>query len=330
MSGSGLPQAQASPDVERALTMLRRFETEDELLPVEAEKLVADILRACGHTVIEQGFADSGQGVDCFFDADVDGRRQRIAVEVKFLRYPAREQSVEQAFNLHRSGHFDRAMVIARSGFSPAAIRLAETTALGQIDLFAPSDLRNWIAQFRQTREKEPRGAAIIRRAMEDLAKLIAEDPSELPQTEWRDLERVLGAALRGLGFEVHVTRPGKDGGFDLEVRDTQAPDGAIYLVEVKHWTDQKPGSAHLRKLVRVRAAKNATAALLLSTSGFTSTIYSGIAEFTAPVRLADGAKVISICRAYYRLSSGLFLEAHDLHSTLFADTSALGEHLKT
>ena len=60
MKESGPPQPEAKPDVEHALAMLRRFEQEEELLPVEAEKLVANILGACGHTVIEQGFIDSG------------------------------------------------------------------------------------------------------------------------------------------------------------------------------------------------------------------------------------------------------------------------------
>jgi len=207
--------------------------------------------------------------------------------------------------------------------FSRPHYRISNREAFGTV-----SDLRNWISQYEQTREKEPRGAAIIRHAMLELAKLVADDPSELPHIEWRDLERMLGAALGGLGFEVCVTRPGKDGGFDLEVRDSKAADGATYLVEVKHWTDQKPGAKHLTKLVRVRAARKATAALLLSTSGFTSTVFSGIAELEAPVRLADGGKVISICRAYCRLSSGLFLEARDLHAMLFADTAALGPHL--
>jgi hypothetical protein len=81
-----------------ASALIDRFERESTLLPAEAEKLVSEILRACGHKVTDQGFVSGNQRVDCFFEADIDGRRQRIAVEVKFTKAPlGLSQSVEQA-----------------------------------------------------------------------------------------------------------------------------------------------------------------------------------------------------------------------------------------
>jgi hypothetical protein len=63
------------------------------------------------------------------------------------------------------------------------------------------------------------------------------------------------------------LTRPGKDGGFDLELSSTEGGQKRVYLVEVKHWTDQKPGPAHLKKIISVTASKRADGGLLLSTS---------------------------------------------------------------
>jgi hypothetical protein len=55
--------------------------------------------------------------------------------------------------------------------------------------------------------------------------------------------------------------------------------------------------------------------------------IYSGIAEFSAPVRLAEGAKVVALCRTYYRLRSSLWLEDVNLRETLLSGTRAIGEY---
>jgi hypothetical protein len=309
-----------------ASALIDRFERESTLLPAEAEKMVSEILRACGHKVTDQGFVGGDQRVDCFFEADIDGRRQRIAVEVKFTKAPlGLSQSVEQAFRLKERGFFDRAMVISRAGFSPLAIIQAETRGLGQIDLFTPSDLRSWLSKQRQPRETDQQSCMlIIRQAMQKLAHRLALHPEELMTVEWRDLERLLCEAFEGIGFETSLTRSGKDGGFDLELTTYDAGKRRSYLVEVKHWTDQKPGAGHLKKLIKVAVQQNAAGGLLLSTSGFTKTVYRGVMEISAPIRLGDGKKVLSLCRVYYRLGSELWLPARDLQETLFSDTQAI------
>ncbi len=161
---------------------------------------------------------------------------------------------------------------------------------------------------------------------MQQLARAVAERPEVLAKIEWRELEKVLREVFEGIGFGTKLTRPGKDGGFDLELSTAEGGQKRLYLVEVKHWAEQKPGPAHLRKFISVTASRQATGGLLLSTSGFSGTVYSGIAEFSAPVRLAERGKVVALCRAYYRLRSALWLEDVSLHQTLFSGTRALGE----
>jgi hypothetical protein len=96
----------------------------------------------------------------------------------------------------------------------------ADTIGLGQIDLFSPEDLRNWLSKQTEPEIAEDAHATpeqIIRHAMRDLALAIAKQPDRLKDIEWRDLERVLREAFEGLGFDTELTRSGKDGGFDLE-----------------------------------------------------------------------------------------------------------------
>lgn len=308
-------------DWDRASALLERFERDERTCPADAEKLIAEVFRACGHEVTDTGFAASGHGVDMFLETKFDGEPQRISVEIKYSRGPAREASIRQVLAFREHTHIQRAMIVSRSGFTAGALRLANENGVGVIDLLSPDDLRNWLVKHAPQSKPDRSAEIIVRGAMKALAKLIAEHPDQLATLEWRDLERVLREVFEGLGFDTKLTRSGKDGGFDLELAMLKDAAKTVYLVEVKHWTHQKPGPTHLKKLVEVTASKQAAAGLLLSTSGFATTLYKGFAKLSAPVRLGDGSKVVSLCQVYYRLDSALWVEASDLEEALFEGT---------
>lgn len=305
----------------KALGSLMRFEAAPTMRGDEAYELVRSILRACGHEILEKGFVENHDGgVDCYFITPMDGRTQRIGVEVKYSEAQVDEEAVRRALLISQRATFDRTWVIARSGFSAPAQRLAESHAPGVLDLLGPGELRSWITGKIIGEPSETGSVGIIREAMRALALRVATFPDELRSLEWRDLERVLREVFEKIGFDTHLTRPGKDGGFDLEL-SAQTGDGSkTYLVEVKHWATQKPGATHLTKLVRISIEREVEGALLLSTSGFTRTIHAGLLEIGPPVRLGAGDKMIGLCRTYSRLSTGYWLE-ESLPNTLFADT---------
>ena len=314
--------------LQQALAALDRFEKGQFSRPSDAERLLVQVFEACGHPVTEKGFMESPAArneVDCFIRTKIAGKLQNIAVEVKGGTRPAGVEAVSQAFNLKANGPFDRAMIVSRLGFSPGAVRHANTVGLGQIDLFGPGDLRNWLWKQVEPEDVEASYQRIVRYAMRQLAQLIAEHPEVLSSIEWRELEKVLREAFEEIGFDTKLTRPSKDGGFDLELTTTESGQRQTYLVEVKHWTEQKPGPSHLRKFVDVTALRQATAGLLLSTSGFTRTMYGGIFEFLTPVHLGEGDKVVSLCKIYYRLRSALWIEDTSLQDTLLSGTRAIG-----
>lgn len=313
--------------IQRALALLDRFEAGGLAAPAEAERLVVEIFEACSLTVAEKGFVESDKGVDCFVRTNVDGKLRTVGVDVKGGKQPADVTAVAQAFHLRASQAFDRVMVISRSGFSTEALQRAEEVGLGQIDLFDLPDLRNWLWKQVEPENVEKAYDQIVRAAMRNLARLIAADPEALASLEWRELEKVLRETFEGIGFDTKLTRPGKDGGFDLELATTENGQKRIYLVEVKHWTDKKPGPSHLKKFVKITASKRAAGGLLLSTSGFAGTICSGILECSAPVRLGERDKVVALCRTYYRLQSALWTEENDLQKTLFSGTRVIGEY---
>ena len=111
-----------SPSTEKmneALRLLEEFEISGASLPKDAEKLIANIFRACGLIVTETGFVGSDEGVDCYFRTNLGGKPQVIGVEVRANKKPVPTDVVERAFNLKAAGHFDRVMVVASGGFMP-------------------------------------------------------------------------------------------------------------------------------------------------------------------------------------------------------------------
>nr|WP_312163580.1 restriction endonuclease [Phenylobacterium sp.] len=165
-------------DWKRASEMLDRFERDEKLYPADAEKLVAEVFRACGHPVADSGFVESDRGVDMFLETKVDGAPHRISVEVKYSRGPAGEASVRQLLAFREQTPIDRAMIVSRSGFTSGALRLAADSGVGLIDLLSPGDLRNWLQKHAPQAQPDKSAEIIIRGAMKALAKLIAEIPS--------------------------------------------------------------------------------------------------------------------------------------------------------
>jgi hypothetical protein len=312
--------------ISRALELIDLFEQSHAMLEKEATELVGQVFNACGQSVKESGFIAKDGGVDCHFELDVNGRTQRLGVELKLNARPADVPSIDQAFALARQDVFDRIVVISKTGFTERAIQRAREHGLNGVDLFGIPELRNWVESQTRDHNSAPKTIGAIRSWMLELARIIATDPKELFAQEWRDMERIIGASLEAIGFEVLVTRPAKDGGFDVEVRfENDVGENELYLIEVKHWTNSKPGTKHLTKLIEVTANRKATGGFLLSTNGFTSNVYQGVTEIFPPVNLGTGQKLVAICQAYERIHSGLWTSGDNLKDILFDLTVPVG-----
>ena len=72
-----------------------------------------------------------------------------------------------------------------------------------------------------QLRRQGSAYATLVREMMESLAVKIAEGRIALEELEWREVERLVGTVLQGLGFKCLVTPSARDKGRDLLVCDT-------------------------------------------------------------------------------------------------------------
>lgn len=161
--------------------------------------------------------------------------------------------------------------------------------------------------------------AAIVRSFSRALALALARAPGALADMEWRDLERALAEVCEGLGFRTTLTRPAKDGGFDLEVE----ADGARYLIEVKHWSAPAlVGAEVVSQFAEVVVSQAAAKGLLLSSSGFRPAVLAERLEITpSSVALGDGRKIIGLCQRYARRSALVWWPETDLAEILFEET---------
>ena len=165
----------------------------------------------------------------------------------------------------------------------------------------------------------------IVRTAMRSIAIAVAENPACLRDVEWRDLERVLREVFEQMGFATELTRPGKDGGFDLGLQCTEAGKTKVFLVEIKHWagSGKKPGRNILTSLINVVArAATDTTGLLLSSSGFTADVMKGRTEIEQrKVRLGGQSKIVSLCQNYLQSAADLWTPTTDVADMLLEGT---------
>jgi HJR/Mrr/RecB family endonuclease len=148
-----------------------------------------------------------------------------------------------------------------------------------------------------------PLVSRVIKQATRALLEIVANDPILILEVEHRDVERILASAAEDLGFDVELTRAGKDGGKDLVLQCRDA-DGRTkrYYVEIKHWiSGKKVGPRELQDLLEVVVRDGANGGLFISTSGFNLTArqLASTPEVAELMRLVDQKEMILLIREF-------------------------------
>lgn len=154
---------------------------------------------------------------------------------------------------------------------------------------------------------------AFLRWTSRRIARLIAQQPASIFDVDWRQLETALGAAFEALGFRTTVTRPARDGGYDL-LLDSGSD---TYLLEVKHWRT-RVGKRPVKRFAEI-AAERQLKGMLLSTSGFTkSALRSRVEVSSTPIAFGDKTKIVTICQYYFLNEKGLWFPQSNLRDVFF------------
>ena len=170
---------------------------------------------------------------------------------------------------------------------------------------------------------RRPTLTAVIRILATSLCDLIAKDPTVLRDIEWRDFERMIATALDGIGFDVQLTPPAKDGGKDVIAYCQIHNETKRFYIELKHWTaGDRPGPRHVADFVEVNIQDDTDGGLFLSSSGYTRPVFSRLTEICRErVRIGGHDKIVSLCKHYVRYNHGLWRPEKPLPQILFEQT---------
>jgi HJR/Mrr/RecB family endonuclease len=105
----------------------------------------------------------------------------------------------------------------------------------------------------------------------EELLKFLAANPHKLHTLEPRRFEELIRDIFRDFGYEVLLTPPSRDGGFDIRAIKKDSVGMLLYLIECKRYAPERPvGVDVVRGLYGVTNAEGASCGIVATTSRFT------------------------------------------------------------
>ncbi|MCC6558688.1 MAG: restriction endonuclease [Polyangiaceae bacterium] len=274
----------------------------------------------------------AGRGAEAGFDfmatriATARNAAASIGIELKHYRAgrPAAVEAVRALLGAAMGREHDRVMLISTTGFTKQAkIEVARDLPV-VAELIDLDELKEWIRRATAPQPDDlPRIEDLIRAMSRRFAEIIARDPDQIAQLEWRDVERLVAEVFNGLGFEVTLTPPAKDGGKDVILECMVDGATCTYIVEVKHWkSSTRVGSKAIKTFLEVIARERREGGLFLSTYGYCDNAFSTLSEIERQ-RLRFGAKtkVVGLCTTYTMAASGIWSPPESLVDLLYEGT---------
>lgn len=121
-----------------------------------------------------------------------------------------------------------------------------------------------------------------IRFVNETVIERVLQEPSVLYSVSPRTFEQIVAELLSRQGYDVQLTPPSKDGGFDMYAAKRDGLGEFLFLVECKQYAPEHRVGVHVvRSLHGVLTLERATAAAIVTTSYFTK----GAREFQSKVQ---------------------------------------------
>ena len=185
--------------ISEALAQVEALKARPAPRGVEAEQIVWRILKAAGYAISKPrppGRPDGGWDLE--FSATLDGEIERVGIEVRGGPHVSGQTFYRVAETRERE-RFDRMLLVTTGKLSKLARDRAFEHRGQRIDLLEPDDLAGWLRRHAiASTERGQSVFTLIRNCMRQIARRIAQVPTELQDVEWRDLERLLREVFGG------------------------------------------------------------------------------------------------------------------------------------
>lgn len=249
--------------------------------------------------------------------------RERICISLQNTQENVKEERVHERVSFAFNYPYNRLIMFAPKGFTASCYRFVNVTDPLKVELLTLNDLKSWTSKIEIESDISINDYEnIIKIVNKTFIEKIAEDSNFLLKVEWRELEKMIAEIFEGLAFDVKLTPPSKDGGKDLILEINKKGMGKKYLVEIKHWKSQKLGQKYVKEFLKVICNETHESGLLLSTFGFNSNAFEGLTEFDRKkIKFGNKEKIVSLCKSYLKVKSGIWTPLDDLEHTLFEKT---------
>lgn len=190
------------------------------------------------------------------------------------------------------------------------------------IEIITLNNLETWAKELNGILQNkyENEVFSVISNFTKQLISLIAKNPNNLMNLEWRDLERIIYEIFNEIGFKAILTPASKDGGKDviLECEIDGIPKS--YIIEIKHWrSQQKVGQKAIQEFTKVIINEKRNKGLYLSTYGYTQNYYECLSKTERNlVGFGEKEKIVELCNTYEKIKNGLYLPMNSLEDLLF------------
>lgn len=152
-----------------------------------------------------------------------------------------------------------------------------------RVDRFSPSSIMEVIEHIRYASVTESEDPPYFK-SDRDFLRAIADDPGFLDAVTPREFEEAVGRYFKELGFEARQTMDNRDGGFDFLISaDEHGP--AIVLVK-KYNSNSRVSVSEVHRILGAAVVERASAALLVTTGGYTSSARHMAMESPIPIQL--------------------------------------------
>ena len=262
-------------------------------------------------------------GVD--FIALKNGLEEKIGIEVKASKRAVSIDAVQRLIGNSFTHDFTKAVLISTSGFTAQCFTDIKTREPVNIELLDLNGIKNWVSKIEVEEDlKKLEYEDIIKLISKTFIEKIIDDPDFLEKMEWRELERTVAELFEGMAFKVTLTPSSKDGGKDVILECVKDGSDVSYIVEVKHWRSlQRVGQDTVKDFLNVVCREKRQSGLFLATYGFTDNAFEGLTEIERKkLRFGEKDKIVSLCKSYLKVKSGIWTAVEDLQELLFEGTT--------
>ncbi|HEX8577154.1 MAG TPA: restriction endonuclease [Flavobacterium sp.] len=194
-----------------------------------------------------------------------------------------------------------------------------------KIEIITFEKIENWVINLKKI-FKEGEGNEVIiliRNLSKQLIELIAKNPRNLMNLDWRDLERTIYELFEGFGFYATLTPPSKDGGKDIILECQIKNQSKSFIIEIKHWrSQQKVGKKSVKEFTKVIINEGRDKGLFLSTYGYTQDYYEFLTSTErSMIGFGEQEKIVELCQTFEKIKNGIYLPVDSLEDLLFKNT---------